>query len=221
MFINHYDLRKLVTSLSIAFKDNEIKNFIEKLITFKAINSVIDHIYIEKIKNEYKIYFFEHLLSSFSSDFDYTINTNEGKIRLLKFVLYKDFPALVPVFLKILLNYNCNILDSSDEKLSTKSRVINVDLSKRNKFNEEIDTVDCKMEFDVYSSSNLIGNYGYRGDCYIRNSCKTYDDICKSIENVSDVDDKKTLKKCMKISNYWYFKNNIEKNLTNRNCKKI
>ena len=67
MFINHYDLRKLVTSLSIAFKDNEIKNFIEKLITFKAINSVIDHIYIEKIKNEYKI--IDHILPLIFSPF--------------------------------------------------------------------------------------------------------------------------------------------------------
>ena len=219
MYINYYDLRKLVYSLSAFYKEKNVKMFINKLESFNNIDTIASNIKIKKENDKYEVYFINKLLGNFKSDFNYTIDTNDGKIRVFKYILYKNFNDIVPDFLKDLFNINCLMMENSDNEFTMSSKVISAS-SDRFKFNSEIDVVECKMEFYIYNKNCLIGIYNYNGDCYINKYCKTLDDIRNSIERSTIIEDKKATVNSMLNSNYWYFKNNIEKNLENQDIKK-
>ena len=220
MFISYYDLRNLVMDLSTYYKEEDIKGFINKLVSFGKIDNIINNISISKGNDQYEIFFFGNRLGSFKSDFDYTIEKNDSKMRLLKYILYRDFDTIVPKFLDDLLNINCKLLSDSSEDISMRSKVVDVDLNNRRKLNDEIDALDCKIRFDVYGSNCMIGFYNYNGDCYVSNYNKTVDDISKSLEQDIFVDDKKVIIKNLMYTKYVYFKNNIEKNLTKNDSKR-
>ena len=126
---------------------------------------------------------------------------------------------MVPEFLKNLLDINCAIKKKNDDEFSMNSKVTSVDFSKRKRFNNEIDIVECKMDFYIYGSECLVGVYKYNGDCYINNKCKTLDDIRNSIERDTVIEVKKIILKNLLNNNYWYLKKNIKKNLENRDIK--
>lgn len=219
MFINYYDLRNLVYSLSNYYKEKDIKMFVNKLESFNNIDIIASNIKIKQENDKYEVYFVNKLLGSFKSDFNYTIDTNDGKIRIFKYILYKNFNDITPIFLKDLLNINCLMMENSDNEFTMSSKVLSASKDIK-KLSEIINTVECKMEFYVYSSNCLIGIYNYNGDCYINKDCKTLDDIRNSIERSTVVEDKKATVNSLLNSNYWYFKNNIERNFENQDIKK-
>ena len=219
MYIKYYELRNLVFNLACLYKEKDIKKFVASLEGFNNIESIINFVKVKKEKDKYEVSFMDKNIGVFKSDFDYTVDTVEGKIRILKYLLYRNFEDIVPEFLKNLLDINCEIMKNGNDEFSVNSKIINVDFNKRKKFNNEIDIVECKMEFYVYGPECLIGLYKYNGDCYINNKCKTLDDIRNSIERDTVIEDKKFVLKNLLNNNYWYFKNNIQKNLENQDIK--
>ena len=66
--------------LSTYYKEEDIKGFINKLVSFGKIDNIINNISISKGNDQYEIFFFGNRLGSFKSDFDYTIEKNDSKI---------------------------------------------------------------------------------------------------------------------------------------------
>ena len=87
MYIKYYELRNLVFNLSSLYKEKDIKKFVASLEGFNNIESIINFVKVKKEKDIYEVSFMDKNIGVFKSDFDYTVDTVEGKIRILKYLL--------------------------------------------------------------------------------------------------------------------------------------
>ena len=82
MYIKYYELRNLVFNLSSLYKEKDTKKFVASLEGFNNIESIINFVKVKKEKDIYEVSFMDKNIGVFKSDFDYTVDTVEGKIRI-------------------------------------------------------------------------------------------------------------------------------------------
>lgn len=211
MYINYYELKKLVIELFEKYNSNDIKGLFNCIDKCLFLESILNNVEILVDNDTYNLFFTDNYIGSMKSDLYYDTKNNKTKLNILKYILYKE-PNLVLNLLTDLININNYILKNDDNaSIKIKRDVSNVeDLEE---LNQNISKINCDIYYHIYSDSILVGAFKYNGYFYISNSdsIKLDDDI--------EIQDKNILLNDMYYYNNLYLKNTV---LNNSNkCKNL
>ena len=166
MYINYYELKKLVVELFEKYNNNDIKELFNCIDKCLYLENILDNIEILVDNDTYNLFFTENYIGSMKSGLYYNINNNKTKLNILKYILYKE-PNLVLNLLNDLININNYVLKNDDNAdIKIKRDVLNTE-EDFEALNNNISKTNCDIYYHIYSDNVLIGTFKYNGYFYV------------------------------------------------------
>ena len=205
MYINYYELRNFVCKLFDKYIENDIKSIFEMLDSCSFIDIIVDSIVIQCDNNNYNLYFATNYLGTMRSDLEYDINIPKTKMSILKYLIARDHNVFLN-FLSGLLNINISKLNNDGNPNLTIFSIMKSRSDEIIDVGNNLCSIECITDNQVYNGSILIGEYSYNGPFYIY---KNRDYSNNPVDRTIEVNDKSLVISELYNYNNNYFKCNI------------